>query len=141
MSEHGSALSESSFRRSYDSLPRIFDFIEGFFASRRIDPAHLPVICLAVEELFTNMVRHCPGVASEIVIGMGLDDRRLAVTLTDFDVDRFDINDRPDVRVDQPISERVRGGLGIHLVKKMVDRVEYEYADRKSRTTVIKNLE
>jgi len=39
------------------------------------------------------------------------------------------------------LEERKPGGLGIHLVKRLVDHIDYEYADRNSTTTFIKNLE
>jgi anti-sigma regulatory factor (Ser/Thr protein kinase) len=131
---------EKRFARRIDSLPAIFLFIEDFFASRGLDRSHLAVVCLAAEEIFTNMVKYCPGAESDILTTIETRENRLAVTLTDFDVDRFDIRDLPEVRVDKPISERSPGGLGIHLVKKMVDEIEYEYADRTGRTTIIKNL-
>jgi len=132
---------EKSFRRSYDSLPEIFAFVEAFFDSRGIDRGHLASVDLIVEELFTNMVKYCPGNTHEILIGLERSGRRIAVSLTDFDVDPFDINDAPEPDVDRPITERKPGGLGLHIVKRMVERIDYEYADRKSKTTVIKALE
>ncbi len=141
MSQKDPLAAERSFRRSYDSLPEIFAFIEGFFDTGGIDRGHLADVDLIVEELFTNMVKYYPGNIHEILIGLERTGRRLAVSLTDFDVDPFNINDAPAAQVDRPISERKPGGLGLHLVKKMVERIDYEYADRKSKTTVIKALE
>ena len=141
MSENVPLAAERSFRRSYDSLPEIFAFIENFFDTGGIDRGHLADVDLIVEELFTNMVKYCPGNIHEILIGLERSGRQLAVSLTDFDVDPFDVNNAPEPRVDRPISERRPGGLGLHLVKRMVERIDYEYADRKSKTTVIKALE
>ena len=141
MCEKPELTAERSFRRSYDSLPEIFAFLERFFEAVAVDKRHLQVVDLIVEELFTNMVKYCPGNPNEILLGLGRSGRRLAVSLTDFDVDRFDVNDAPEVHLDGPISERRSGGLGLHLVKRLAERIDYEYADRTSKTTVITALE
>ena len=52
----------------------------------------------------------------------------------------FDPTKHDSVDIDQPIGERTPGGLGIHLVKKMMDEVIYEYADRSCKITLIKRL-
>ena len=51
---------ERSFRRSFDSLEEIFAFTAGFFAANGIDRGLLPTVDLALEELFTNMVKYSP---------------------------------------------------------------------------------
>jgi len=108
-----------------------------------IDPAG--TICntaqLAVEELFTNLVKYSRGGKSDIRIDLARDGGRLIVSLTDFDVEPFDIRTVPDAKTDLSLAERKPGGLGIHLVKRLVDHIDYEYADRNSTTTFIKNLE
>jgi serine/threonine-protein kinase RsbW len=59
------------------------------------------------------------------------------VTLTDYDVEAFDVTRAPDVDVGAPIEARRPGGLGLHLIRRMVDAIEYRYSDatRESRTT------
>ncbi|MGH7451971.1 MAG: ATP-binding protein [bacterium] len=39
------------------------------------------------------------------------------------------------------MEERQPGGLGLHLVKKMVDRLDYEYVNQQNKITLIKHLE
>ncbi len=130
-----------SFKRSFASLQEVFSCIEEFFAAERIDRRQLFPVEFAVEELFTNMVKYNAGNAHDIEVDLTRAGDRLEVRLTEFDVDRFDLNAAPAVRTDRPLAERQPGGLGIHLLKKMVDRVDYEYADRRSTTTLIKKLE
>ncbi|MGH8714015.1 MAG: PP2C family protein-serine/threonine phosphatase, partial [Casimicrobiaceae bacterium] len=47
-----------AFKRDFDSLQGIFEFTADVFARQRIDSRILPVVDLAVEELFTNMVKY-----------------------------------------------------------------------------------
>ena len=58
--------------------------------------------------------------------------------MLDDDVEPFDITRAPDVDIDAPIEEREPGGLGLHLIRRMVDSVEYEYVKerRQSRITL-----
>jgi anti-sigma B factor antagonist len=42
----------------------------------------------------------------------------------------------PEVDVSLPIQQRAAGGLGLHLIKKMVDFIEYQYLEE-SRTSRI----
>lgn len=132
---------ERSFKRTFDSLQEIFGFIGEFFAGQAIDERHRYAVDLAVEELFTNMVKYNPGVPHDIQIGLERLDDHLAISLMDPDSEPFDPNRAGDAAVDRPIEERRPGGLGIHLVRKMMDRIDYEYTGRCSRTTLIKRLE
>jgi serine/threonine-protein kinase RsbW len=48
--------------------------------------------------------------------------------LVDRDVEAFDVTRAPDVDVGRPIDQREPGGLGLHLIRRMADSVEYRYA-------------
>ncbi len=96
---------------------------------------------LAVEELFTNMVKHSPGGKNEVTIDFERNGDRLVVTLVDEDVEPFDVTSRPEVDTTQPLEERKVGGLGIHLVKHMVDELHYRSEDRRSIITIMKRME
>jgi anti-sigma regulatory factor (Ser/Thr protein kinase) len=130
-----------SFPRTSACLPDIFDFMQRFFAQVGIGEEHRMPMQFAVEELFTNLVKYSRGGTREIVLDMKREAGRLVVSLTDFGVEPFDIRTVPDVNVNAKLSERRPGGLGIHLLKRMVDDVGYEYADGRSTTTFVKALE
>jgi serine/threonine-protein kinase RsbW len=131
---------ERRFGRSVGSLQQVFEFIDGLCAGYEIDEGALFAVRMSVEELFTNMVKYNPGKPEDILVEWRIDGGEIVVSLTDFDSDPFDISKVEDVRVDRPIEERRPGGLGIHLVKKLVDRIDYEYADRRSKTTIVKKI-
>jgi anti-sigma regulatory factor (Ser/Thr protein kinase) len=76
---------EQSFRRSFDSLEEIFEFTSGFFAAHGIDRGLLPTVDLALEELFTNMVKYSPAGNALIRIEMATTPGGVEVTLTEYD--------------------------------------------------------
>lgn len=128
------------FKRTFDSLRNIFEFTESFFSTEGIDGKHRFAVNFAVEELFTNMVKYNPGNPNEILLSIDDVDGELVVSLTDFDVDRFDVTEDRKVDVDSPLEERKIGGLGLHLIPKMIDSIDYDYADRQSKITFTKQL-
>jgi serine/threonine-protein kinase RsbW len=141
MAEPTEAKAERSFPRTATCLPEIFDFMDGFFAQTDVGDEHRKPMPFAVEELFTNLVKYSRGGTRDILLELTRERGRLVVSLTDYDVERFDIRTVPDVNVDQKLVDRRPGGLGIHLLKRMVDDVGYEYVDGRSTTTFVKELE
>ena len=133
-----------AFGRSFDSIQRIFEFTSDYFARNGVDPRLLPPVDLVVEELFTNMVKYGaaadPG--TEVRIDMAKIDGGVEVTLTDFGVEPFDVTQAPDADVTLSIEQRKPGGLGLHLIRRLVDSWKYEYSQdrRESRITFRKTL-
>jgi anti-sigma regulatory factor (Ser/Thr protein kinase) len=129
-----------TFRRSYDSIKEIFEFTADAFARLQVDPALLQTIDFVLEELFTNMVKYSTMSDAAVRIDLTSIAGGVEVTLTDYDVEPFDVTRSPDVDVGLPIEQRKPGGLGLHLIRRMVDSIEYEYSkeSRRSRITVRK---
>jgi serine/threonine-protein kinase RsbW len=132
---------KGSFRRSVDALGDIFDLVGEFVAREHLDAKAEFAMKFIVEELFTNMVKYNTDGTKEIEISMRHASPDLILEIVDYDVASFDPGTLDDVDVDKPIEDRVPGGLGLHLVKSMVDDLSYEQDDRNMRITVTKNLE
>ena len=132
---------QKKFRRSYDSLEEIFQFAEQIFADKNVGQSIRFPVHFVMEELFTNMVKYNPGNSNDILLGVETADGGITVQLTDFDVDEFDVTIEPNVEIDAPIEERTPGGLGLHLIHKMVDSLNYIYANRQSTVTFTKGPE
>jgi len=129
------------FKRNLSSLDDIFEFIDEFSVKTGLDESVVFTMNLVVEELFTNMVKYTSGNTNKILLELKKEENNLIIHLTDFDVDPFDITETAEVDTKQSLEERRVGGLGIHLVKEMMDKIEYEYKDRQSKIILIKHLE
>lgn len=129
---------EKRFDASVDTLQAAADFANEFCAQERLDPAAEFAVGLAIEEIFTNLVKY--GRATSISIRLQRVDAEIRITLTGFDVDPFDPTLAPSPVVDLPLAERRPGGLGLHLVRSLMDRMEYAHSDRTSTITLAKRM-
>ncbi len=128
---------QQKFGRSLDELRQIVSFTDDFFAQNDIDQSVRYIVDLCVEELFVNMVTYDIETNADILIEMSPHEHGIEVSLTDFDVERFDPRDAPPVDINAPLEQRTPGGLGLYLVLKMVNSIHYEYRNRKSKITFI----
>lgn len=98
---------------------------------------------LAVEEIFVNISSYAyhPEVG-EAEIGVDIDGDPPAVTIRFLDRGRpFNPLEKPDADTTLSASEREIGGLGILLVKKIMDQVDYAYEDGRNILTIKKEIE
>ena len=127
------------FARDFDSLTALYQFAEGILAANQIGEAVRFPVHLALEELFTNMVKYSPEADSDIGVDVVVQGGTVTVTLSEDDVDEFDVTRPRDVDTNAPLSERTPGGLGLFLLQNLVDRLEYDYRDRRSSVVFTKD--
>lgn len=97
---------------------------------------------LAVEEVFVNIVKYaCLPEAGKITVSCEHDSDNEAVEIRFLDeghpFNPLSMKD-PDLKAD--LSERNPGGLGIYMLKKLMDRVEYDYVEGRNRLVIWKKL-
>jgi serine/threonine-protein kinase RsbW len=129
------------FTRSIDSVAEIYRFSEDIMSSAEIDESVRFPIHLAMEELFVNLVSYNPGARRDILIEVETSDHSVTVTITDHDAAEFDVTKKRRVDTAAPLRERRPGGLGLHLVQHMVDTLEYDYRDGRSKIRFSKEPE
>ena len=132
----------AAFQRSFASLSEIFALTADTFAREGIDARLLPTVDLALEELFTNMVKYSRASDAAVHVSIAPIAEGVEVTLTDYDVEPFDVTNTPDIDITLPIEQRRPGGVGLHLIRRMVDSIEYDYSteQRRSRITFRKTV-
>jgi len=126
------------FARDFDSLTAIYEFAEEILETNDIGEATRFPVHLAMEEVFTNMVKYSPDTDGEIGVDVVVDAGAVTVILTEDDVDEFDVTRPSDVDTGASLADRTPGGLGLHLLQNMVDKLEYQYLDRRSRVIFTK---
>jgi len=85
-------------------------------------------LSLVFEELVRNVMRHAYGESDpsrEIGIELNEDGTTVVLCVED-DGPAFDPTAAPSVDTAAPVENREEGGLGIHLVRTMVNEVRYE---------------
>ncbi len=135
----GRIMQEKKFDRTFDALKDIVAFTDEFFEHEEVDSSIRSIVDLAVEELFTNMVKYDTETTEDILIGLKRVDNGIEVCLTDFNVERFDPTEAAEIDIAAPLEERSETGLGLYLVLKMVDTIHYEYRNRQSKITFWKS--
>jgi len=117
-----------NFTREMKSLPHVLDLVENFFAKAKLQKDDRYPIELAVEEVFTNFVEHNSSGSDGISIRIRRDGGLVSIVLTDYDAPLFDVTkDAPQPPINAPLADREPGGLGLHLVRKMMDTIVYKH--------------
>ena len=98
-------------------------------------------INLALEEVVGNIISYGYEDNSEhqIIIHFGLRDKELILEVTD-DAKPFNPLEVPEPDIEKPIEERQVGGLGIYLVRKLMDKVEYKREQGKNILVMKKEI-
>ena len=130
-------MSESaSFGRRIDALAEIFAFTTAAFARQGVSGALLVDVDFVLEELFTNIVKYGRGEAPVTIEIAPIADG-VEVTLTEPEADRFDVTQAPRVDISLPAVQRQPGGLGLHLIARLVDSVQYGYSEGERCSRVV----
>jgi anti-sigma regulatory factor (Ser/Thr protein kinase) len=123
-----------------ESLYEVMDFINGELERNNCAPELQDNINLAVEEVFTNIANHAyqPASGSAVIsIAVGTE-----VVIRFEDTGKpYNPLEYPEPDFDMPLEEREIGGLGIFLVKKIMDKIDYERIDNKNVLTVTKKCD
>ncbi len=131
-----------SMHNRLDDIPGVLDEIGAWIGSHEIDDSVRRTMLLVLDDLLANVVTYAyeQEDAHEVEVTVERFADRLSLTVSDDGrpFNPFGVN-APDVTAS--IEERGVGGLGIHLMRTMMD--EYEYTRRTGRNvvTVAKRLQ
>lgn len=128
------------FAREYGAIDEVFSLIDRFMAEHEVAEAPRYSITLAIEELFTNMVKYNPETHAPVQLHLRRDEKSVSAILVDPDSRPFDVSQARQVDVKASIEQRRPGGLGIFLVHQLMDEVRYDFRDGETRITLIKSV-
>ena len=118
----------------------VCEFVTTGLESNSVPADMIPEIIIAIEEIFTNIAQYAypPDQEGDVAIYTSFDEQ-IVIRFEDSG-QPFDPLKRKGPDLDTPLMERKIGGLGIHFVKNLMDKVEYEYTDKKNVLTISKGF-
>jgi anti-sigma regulatory factor (Ser/Thr protein kinase) len=115
------------------SLNRLLERFEEFARRRRLPSAVRRIAHLALDEIVSNVIRHGSRRAScRIRVDVSIERGVLQIEVVDNGV-AFNPLAAAEPKVQGRPANRPIGGLGIHLVRKLVDRLEYSRQKGRNR--------
>jgi len=128
------------FNSDLGNLEKISNFVTVYAKQAGLDDRQVYAVQLAVDEAATNIIEHgyrCSGVG-DVEITCEPEADCLRVTLHDH-APPFDPDEIPEPVTNVPLEELKPRGLGIFLMRKMMDEVIYEFdADKGNKLILIK---
>ena len=125
-----------------ENLDQVHAFVDEVLEENDCSMKVQMQIDIAVEELFVNVAHYAyaPAVGNATIRMETQEQPRAAViTLIDSGAP-FDPLAKPDPDVTLQAEDRKIGGLGIYMVKKSMNAVEYEYRDGQNILTIRKEF-
>ena len=122
-------------------IPRLEKFISNIATSKGLDEALTMNINLAMEEAVTNSIMYAypEGTEGEIEINARVNDSDIEFIISDNGME-FDPTARPEPDITASAEQRPIGGLGIFLVKSIMDSVTYRRENGTNNLIMIKKL-
>ncbi len=122
-------------------VPLLAAFAEEVCEALGIETVTTMQINLALEEAVVNVMQYAypDDAQGHVHISATANDKRLIFVIVD-DGAPFDPTTFGDVDTSKPVEERNIGGLGIHLVRQIMDSVDYERVEGQNILTLRKIL-
>lgn len=121
-------------------------FVEQISEEYGLDMAFSFQLHLSLDEAVSNVVNYAYGEQKDMPITIEAQDttvgdrRQLVLRLIDNGMEFNPLDEAPEVDVTLSAEERQVGGLGIFLIRQVMDEVNYERLDGQNLLTMIKYL-
>jgi serine/threonine-protein kinase RsbW len=126
--------------RDAAQVPVLMRFLKEFWSAAGLPPADSVKFELALEEVFMNLVMHGSSEAgTQVEVSVILCDGGLTLMVED-DGPAFDPLLLPAPDVAASLEERKVGGLGVFLVRQMMDAVSYQRVAARNQLRMTKRL-
>ena len=122
-------------------IQELKDFIESIAQKLNMDPTVLGQVQLAVEEAVVNVMSYAypEGEKGFVTVKAMSDGHELRLVVIDSGV-AFDPTSRGKADVSLSLEDRPIGGLGIFLVRELMDSINYERTDGRNILMMIKSI-
>jgi anti-sigma regulatory factor (Ser/Thr protein kinase) len=122
-------------------MDKLEPFLNDFFERNKLDMSLLPQMDLALEEAIANVIMYAypEGERGTVEICLEKKENLLQTRISDAGMP-FNPLQQPEAKLASSIEERPIGGLGIHLIKEIMDEVVYQYKNGKNMLTMIRKI-
>jgi len=122
-------------------LSVLTEFLREFGSAAALAPAQVGTFELALEEIFMNIVMHGsePGITPRVEVSLNLGTDAVTMTVED-DGPQFDPLSLPPPDVTASLADRKVGGLGVFLVRNIMDNVTYARTAGRNQLRISKRL-
>lgn len=122
-------------------IPQLAVFVEKVARLARLNKAEAMTLNLALEEAVSNVILYAYPSGADGLVDIEADIRPDSLVFILSDSGKpFDPTAAPDADVTLSAEERPIGGLGIFLVRSIMDEVRYERVDGRNIFTMIKKI-
>lgn len=134
-------MAELSLWAEPSDLVDIRHFVEKTGHDLGLDDSAVYALQLAVDEACTNVIMHAyEGRGGRLELCIDVVDDRIEVVIRDWGR-TFDPGAIPSPDVDAPLEQRPIGGVGLFLMRQMMDRVDFQFSETDGNTlTMSKRL-
>ena len=123
-------------------VSRLQDWLEALSPRLGIYESLIPGLNLALEEAVTNVIddAYPEGGYGSVELDASREGDELKFVLSD-NGKAFDPTAKPEVDITASVEDRPIGGLGIHMVRQIMDSVSYERKEEMNILTMTKKLQ
>lgn len=118
-------------------IENVTSFVEDRLQEKKVAPKTIISFNISIDEILSNIIQYSG--CSTIEVGVSVNGTRASLRFID-DGREYDPNEAPEPDITESAEEREIGGLGLFMVKKMMDSLEYERKDGKNILIVRKNI-
>jgi serine/threonine-protein kinase RsbW len=126
---------------STQQLSSVREFVTSHARNYGFDTNDVEEIRLAVDEAITNVIKHAYQYdeSKTVYVTLGKNKKEFWVAIQDsgeaFDLERYQ---EPDVS--ERVKQGKKGGVGVFLIRKLMDKVEYSRKNSHNEIRMTKNL-
>jgi serine/threonine-protein kinase RsbW len=118
-------------------VARLVDAVESFGTHAGLSPDLTYRLTLSLDEIVSNVIRHGYSDTNDHVVEVRLSVHDGVVTsVIEDDGHPYDPRESPEPDLSMPVEQRGPGGLGIFLVRQMMDSIDYARRDGRNILTV-----
>ena len=140
--KEGFRMKEMTIEAKVENIPAVTEFVDGQLEAHGCSMKAQTQIDIAIDELFGNIANYAYETddgAATVRVELKEDPLSVVITFIDNGVP-YDPLKKEDPDVTLSAEEREIGGLGIYMVKKSMDGVDYEYKDGQNILKITKNI-